>query len=92
MLYRDLWPGIDLCYSGGQDRLKYEFVLRPGALFNDVVIVPLPPPHERTEHYEIGVLAKSPNPQAAWHFARYVTARDKGLRHVARHRPIRPDR
>jgi len=29
--YRDLWPGIDLVYQGTYDRLKYEFVVRPGA-------------------------------------------------------------
>lgn len=29
--YRDLWPGIDLVCSGSNDRLKYEFVVRPGA-------------------------------------------------------------
>jgi len=29
--YRDLWPGIDLVYSGTFDRMKYEFVVRPGA-------------------------------------------------------------
>lgn len=31
LVYRDLWPGIDLVYSGTFDRLKYEFVVRPGA-------------------------------------------------------------
>jgi hypothetical protein len=31
VVYRDLWPGIDLVYSGTTDRLKYEFVVRPGA-------------------------------------------------------------
>ncbi|MFN0086216.1 MAG: SBBP repeat-containing protein, partial [Blastocatellia bacterium] len=29
--YRDLWPGIDLVYSGTDRRLKYEFVVHPGA-------------------------------------------------------------
>jgi hypothetical protein len=29
--YRDLWPGIDLFYSGPGSRLKYSFVVRPGA-------------------------------------------------------------
>lgn len=29
--YPNLWPGIDLVYSGGKDRLKYEFVVNPGA-------------------------------------------------------------
>jgi hypothetical protein len=31
LVYEDLWPGIDLVYSGTVDRLKYEFVVRPGA-------------------------------------------------------------
>jgi len=31
VLYRELWPGIDLLYSGTVDRLKYQFVVRPGA-------------------------------------------------------------
>jgi hypothetical protein len=29
--YRDLWPGIDLAYSGGPGELKYEFTVAPGA-------------------------------------------------------------
>lgn len=31
VVYRDLWPGIDLAYSGNGRRLKYEFVVAPGA-------------------------------------------------------------
>ena len=31
LAYRDLWPGIDLVYSGSVDRLKYLFVVKPGA-------------------------------------------------------------
>ncbi len=29
--YRNLWPGIDLVYSGTTSRLKYEFIVNPGA-------------------------------------------------------------
>jgi uncharacterized repeat protein (TIGR01451 family) len=29
--YPDLWPGIDLVYSGSVDRLKYMFIVKPGA-------------------------------------------------------------
>src|SRR5262245_56694363 len=29
--YPDLWPGIDLVYSGTVNRLKYTFVVKPGA-------------------------------------------------------------
>jgi len=31
VIYRNLWPGIDLAYSGTPNRLKYEFVVKPGA-------------------------------------------------------------
>jgi uncharacterized protein (TIGR03437 family) len=31
IVYKDLWPGIDLLYSGETDRLKYQFVIQPGA-------------------------------------------------------------
>jgi hypothetical protein len=31
IVYSDLWPGIDLVYSGTADRLKYSFLVKPGA-------------------------------------------------------------
>ena len=31
LVYENLWPGIDLVYVGTGNRLKYEFVIRPGA-------------------------------------------------------------
>ena len=31
VLYEDLWPGIDLLYSGTTNRLKYTFQVKPGA-------------------------------------------------------------
>jgi len=31
VIYRDLWPGIDLVYSGDMNRLKYTFNVGPGA-------------------------------------------------------------
>jgi|GEM_PF-3350645 len=31
IVYEDLWPGIDLVYSGGSSFLKYEFVVEAGA-------------------------------------------------------------
>jgi hypothetical protein len=31
LVYHNLWDGIDLVYSGTVDRLKYEFVVQPGA-------------------------------------------------------------
>ncbi|OGD21619.1 MAG: hypothetical protein A2W03_16890 [Candidatus Aminicenantes bacterium RBG_16_63_16] len=31
IVYANLWPGIDLVYRGTVNRLKYEFILQPGA-------------------------------------------------------------
>ncbi len=31
LVYPDLWPGIDLVYSGTAGRLKYTFLVKPGA-------------------------------------------------------------
>ena len=31
LVYPDLWPGIDLVYYGTANRLKYEFIVHPGA-------------------------------------------------------------
>jgi hypothetical protein len=31
VVYSNLWPGIDLVYSGTVNRLKYEFIVQPGA-------------------------------------------------------------
>jgi hypothetical protein len=31
IVYRELWPGIDLAYEGTVNRLKYEFIVHPGA-------------------------------------------------------------
>jgi hypothetical protein len=31
LVYHNLWPGIDVVYSGTVDQLKYEFVVQPGA-------------------------------------------------------------
>ena len=31
IIYRDLWPGIDLVYSGTVENLKYDFIVHPGA-------------------------------------------------------------
>jgi hypothetical protein len=31
IIYRDLWPGIDLVYAGTVNRMKYSFIVHPGA-------------------------------------------------------------
>ncbi len=36
IVYRDLWPGIDLVYAGTANRMKYTFVVQPGADPNQI--------------------------------------------------------
>ena len=31
VVYENLWPGIDLVYRGDKSRLKYDFIVKPGA-------------------------------------------------------------
>jgi hypothetical protein len=36
LVYRDVWPGIDVAFRGGDSRVKYEFRLAPGADVSDI--------------------------------------------------------
>ena len=45
VMYRDLWPGIDLIYTGTVNRLKYRFVVRPGADPNRIRLAYRGAPH-----------------------------------------------
>ena len=36
VVYRELWPGIDMVFRGGAGQLKYEFLVRPGARPADI--------------------------------------------------------
>lgn len=36
VVYRDLWPGVDMVFRGANGRLKYEFVAGPGADVSDI--------------------------------------------------------
>ena len=36
MTYADLWPGIDLVYTGAGGQLKYTFLVKPGADPNQI--------------------------------------------------------
>lgn len=38
VIYRDLWPGIDLIYTGTVNRLKYRFEVRPGLILSGSVL------------------------------------------------------
>jgi hypothetical protein len=36
VVYRDLWPAVDMVFRGNASRLKYEFLVRPGAKVEDI--------------------------------------------------------
>jgi Beta-propeller repeat len=36
VVYRNLWPGVDMVFRGADGRLKYEFILHPGAKVADI--------------------------------------------------------
>lgn len=36
VVYRDLWPGIDMTFKGTGGQLKYEFLVQPGASPSDI--------------------------------------------------------
>jgi hypothetical protein len=36
VVYRDLWPGVDMAFRGAAGKLKYEFVVQPGARVADI--------------------------------------------------------
>ena len=36
VVYRNLWPGVDMAFHGDKGHLKYELVVRPGARVKDI--------------------------------------------------------
>ena len=36
VVYRNLWPGVDMVFAGQNGTLKYEFLVRPGARVRDI--------------------------------------------------------
>ncbi|MCL6600572.1 MAG: hypothetical protein K6T81_17845 [Alicyclobacillus macrosporangiidus] len=36
VIYKELWPGIDLLFTGKNGGLKYEFIVKPGANIEDI--------------------------------------------------------
>ena len=36
VVYRNLWPGVDMVFAGQSGKLKYEFLVRPGARVRDI--------------------------------------------------------
>jgi hypothetical protein len=41
LVYRELWPGVDMVFRGAGGKLEYEFFLRPGADPADIRRAPL---------------------------------------------------
>ena len=36
VVYRNLWPGVDMVFAGQNGKLKYEFLVRPGARVSEI--------------------------------------------------------
>ncbi|HMJ00978.1 MAG TPA: hypothetical protein VK488_14170, partial [Gaiellaceae bacterium] len=36
VVYRNLWPGVDMVFAGESGKLKYEFLVRPGARVSEI--------------------------------------------------------
>jgi hypothetical protein len=63
VLYRELYPGIDLVYYGRQGRLEYDFVVRPGADLRRIVLgfsgverLEVDPQGDLVLHTDLGVI------------------------------------
>ncbi len=62
--------------------IVYDVVLHP---YDDLEFVPVKELGKATSQVSLGVLASTETPSAALHFARFVTARDQGLKTYAEH-------
>jgi hypothetical protein len=66
VVYRELWPGIDMVFHGAGGTLKYEFLVRPGAHVEDIALayrgaqgLALDPAGNLTIHTPLGLLKDS---------------------------------
>jgi molybdate transport system substrate-binding protein len=72
----------DLLVDAADAGIVYDAVLHT---YPDLTFVEIPELAETASQVSVGVIASSSRPQAALHFARYLTARDRGLQHYAEH-------
>ena len=72
----------DIVVGAADAGLVYDAVLHT---FDDLQYVELPELRDAGSNIALGVVATSTQPQAALHFARYVSARDRGLTHYQEH-------
>jgi len=72
----------DIVVGAADAGFVYDAVLHT---YPDVEYVELPELRSAVSQVSVGVIATTKQPQAALHFARYVAARDRGLKHYAEH-------
>lgn len=72
----------DIVVGAADAGIVYDAVLHT---YPDLEYVELPELEAAASQVSIGVIATTKQPQAALHFARYVTARDRGLKHYSDH-------
>ncbi|GAB5406310.1 MAG: hypothetical protein Aurels2KO_45410 [Aureliella sp.] len=68
----------DVVVGAADAAIVYDAVLYA---FDDLEYVKIDELREAVSDISIGVASSSENPRAAFHFARFITARDRGLRH-----------
>lgn len=72
----------DVAVGAADAGIVYDAVLHT---FEDLAYVELSELSEASSQISVGVIATTSQPQAALHFARYLSARDRGLKHYAEH-------
>ena len=72
----------DLVVDSADAGIVYDAVLKT---YPDLEPIELPELNGVVSHVSLSVISGSKHPQAAIHFARYVAARDRGLKHYAEH-------
>ncbi|MCA9134919.1 MAG: molybdate ABC transporter substrate-binding protein, partial [Planctomycetales bacterium] len=72
----------DILVGAADAGIVYDAVLHS---YPDLDAVELPELAAAYSQVSVGVLSTTRQPQAALHFARYLTARDRGLKHYAEH-------
>ncbi len=72
----------DVLVDAADAAIVYDAVLHPYPGLESVEIDPL---RKAGSQVAIGVTEHTPHPRAAFHLARYITARDRGLKHYAEH-------
>ena len=72
----------DIVVGAADAAIVYDAVLHT---YPEVEFVELPELKSAASQISIGVIGTTTQPQAALHFARYVAAKDRGLKHYAEH-------